>query len=202
MTKIKLCGLCREQDILYANRVRPDFAGFVLAEKSRRFVPAQELSRLRRIQDPGILAVGVFVDEDPEKVAACLNQGLIDLAQLHGHEDDTYIRKLRTLTRKPLIQAFRIRTEEDALRAQESAADHILVDSGAGTGRVFDWTLLQSIKRPYFLAGGLSDVNVQDAVRTLHPFAVDVSSGIESDGKKDMEKMAAFVSAVRKEDEL
>ena len=202
MTKIKLCGLCREQDILYANRVRPDFAGFVLAEKSRRFVQAQELSRLRRILDPGILAVGVFVDEDPEKVAACLNQGLIDLAQLHGHEDDTYIRKLRTLTRKPLIQAFRIRTEEDALRAQESAADHILVDSGAGTGRVFDWTLLQSIKRPYFLAGGLSDVNVQDAVRTLHPFAVDVSSGIESDGKKDMEKMAAFVSAVRKEDEL
>ena len=202
MTKIKLCGLCREQDVLWANQVRPNYAGFVLAPQSRRFVPPDKLSGLKKLLDPGISAVGVFVDEAPESVALLLNRGDLDLAQLHGHEDDDYIRKLRSLTDKPLIQAFKIRTKEEASGAESSPADYILFDSGAGTGKVFDWNLLADVRRPYFLAGGLSAENAAEAIRVLHPFAVDVSSGIETDGAKDKDKMAAFAAAVRKEDGL
>ena len=120
--------------------------------------------------------------------------------QLHGAEDNGYIRRLRALTDRPVIQAFRIRSEEDVRRAADSGADHILLDSGAGTGTAFDWALLRHIKRPYFLAGGLGPGKVERAVELLHPYAVDVSSGIETEGVKDPSKMAAFVAAARKED--
>ena len=127
---------------------------------------------------------------------------MIDIAQLHGSEDQAYLNRLRQLTDKPLIRAFRIQTAADLEAAKSCGADAILLDSGAGTGTVFDWNLLKNMERPYFLAGGLSPDNVADAVRTLHPFAVDVSSGIETGGVKDPEKMAAFVAAVRKEDRI
>lgn len=118
------------------------------------------------------------------------------------YEKALELKRLRLLTDQPIIKAFRIETANDIETAAQSMADHILLDSGAGTGTVFDWNLLKSIKRPYFLAGGLDVLNVAEAVRTLHPFAVDVSSGIESDGVKDQTKMAAFTAAVRKEDRL
>ena len=148
--------------------------------------------------NPGIIPVGVFVNETPETVAALLDRGIIDIAQLHGNEDEAYIRRLRQLTTKPLIQAFRVDTPADVAAAQASTADYVLLDSGAGgTGTCFDWSLLQDIQRPYFLAGGLTPENVGGAVATLHPYAVDVSSGIETDGAKDKEKMTQFVRAVR-----
>ena len=131
-------------------------------------------------------------------MAALLDRGIIDIAQLHGKEDEAYIRRLRQLTKKPLIQAFRIDTPADVAAAQASTADYVLLDSGTGgTGTCFDWSLLQNIQRPYFLAGGLTPENVGGAVATLHPYAVDVSSGIETDGAKDKEKMTQFVRAVR-----
>ena len=198
MTRIKLCGLKRAEDIEAANGLRPDYVGFVLWKGSRRYVPPEEAERLKKLLRPGIAAVGVFVDEDPEKAAELLNSGVIDLAQLHGSEDGSYIRRLRELTDKPVIRAFRIRRAEDAAKAEESSADYVLADSGAGTGTVFDWSLLAELKRPYFLAGGLDPDNVGEAVRRLHPWAVDVSSGIETDGVKDREKMESFVRAVRR----
>ncbi len=198
MTRIKLCGLKRAEDIAAANGLLPDYVGFVLWKGSRRYVPPEEAEKLRKMLRPGIAAVGVFVDEDPEKAAELLNRGVIDLAQLHGSEDESYIRRLRELTDKPVIRAFCVRREEDAVRAEESSADYVLADSGAGTGTVFDWSLLAELKRPYFLAGGLDPENVGEAVRRLHPWAVDVSSGIETDGVKDREKMEAFVRAVRR----
>lgn len=198
-TKIKLCGLSRLRDIRAANALRPDFVGFVFALNSRRYVSPQQAKSLKRRLAPGIQAVGVFVDEEVERVAALLGSGVIDLAQLHGAEDKGYIRRLRALTDRPVIQAFRIRSEEDIRRAADSGADHILLDAGAGTGTVFDWRLLRQIRRPYFLAGGLGLHNVEKAVEELHPYGVDVSSGIETDGVKDPDKMAAFVAAVRKE---
>ena len=136
----------------------------------------------------------------PEAVAALLNRGVIDLAQLHGSEDAEYIRRLRDLTDSLLFQAFRIRSKEDLSRAAASAADEILLDAGAGTGTVFDWSLLRNMERRYFLAGGLNPENVREAIRDLHPYGVDVSSGIETDALKDRTKMAAFVAAVREED--
>ena len=198
MTKIKLCGLKRPQDIQAANELLPAYIGFVFAPKSRRYVHPDRAEELRRMLNPGILPVGVFVNETPETVAALLDRGIIDIAQLHGKEDAAYIRRLRQLTKKPLIQAFRIETPADVAAAQASTADYVLLDSGTGgTGTTFDWSLLQNIQRPYFLAGGLTPENVGGAVATLHPYAVDVSSGIETDGAKDKEKMTQFVRAVR-----
>ena len=199
MTRIKLCGLSRLQDIETANTLLPEYIGFVFAPKSRRYVTRQHAAELKKHLAPGIRAVGVFVDETPENVAKIAKRGIIDLVQLHGGEDETYLRRLRELTAAPLIQAFRIRSGKDLAAAERSTADYVLLDAGAGDGKVFDWSLLENFRRPYFLAGGLDPENAGQAVRTLHPFTVDVSSGIETGGVKDPEKMKAFVSAVRAE---
>ncbi|MBR3274945.1 MAG: phosphoribosylanthranilate isomerase [Clostridia bacterium] len=198
MTKIKLCGLTRPRDIEWANALTPDFVGFVFARKSKRYISPQNAQKLREKLNQSINAVGVFVNEAPEAVAALLNDGTIDVAQLHGGEDEDYIKALRLLTDRPLIQAFRVDGPADLERARASSADYILLDNGAGgTGTAFDWALLKGFDRPCFLAGGLGPDNVARAVRDVRPFAVDVSSGIETDGAKDYQKMAAFVNAVR-----
>lgn len=202
MTKIKLCGLTRPEDMAAANTLEPDFVGFVFAPKSRRYVTAEQAKALRNNLLPSIQAVGVFVDEEPEQVAALLESGTIDLAQLHGREDEDYLARLRTLTGKPIIQAFQVKTPTDLERAESSSADCILLDSGAGTGSTFDWSLLKHLRRPYLLAGGLGPDNVARAIQVLHPWGVDVSSGIETGGVKDVHKMAAFVAAVRKEEKV
>ena len=139
------------------------------------------------------------MNDSAEVIAQLLNEGVIDLAQLHGTEGKEEIAAMRALTKKPLIQAFQIKSESDITAAEESAADLILLDSGAGTGTTMDWEPLKTVKRPFFLAGGLDPVNVADAIRTCHPFAVDVSSGIETEGVKDPDKMRAFQAAVYKE---
>ena len=202
MAKIKMCGLFHPCDIRAANEIKPEYIGFVFSPGSRRYVTYGQASELKALLEPDIRAVGVFVDENPKTVADLLDQGVIDIVQLHGREDESYIKKLRTLTDCPVIQAFCVNNEYDAAQAQRSTADYILLDSGAGTGTIFDWKLIQDIQRPYFLAGGLSPDNVGEAVRYLYPYAVDVSSGIETDGRKDKIKMAAFAAAVRKEEKL
>ena len=201
--KIKLCGLTRPCDIEAVNELQPDYIGFVFAKKSRRYVSPEKAKELKAMLAPGIQAVGVFVNEEPEQIAALLEAGTIDVAQLHGQEGEREIRRLRELTDHPLIQAFRIDTEQDVERANASTADYVLLDSGAGgTGTVFDWDLLQAIRRPYFLAGGLDTENLGTVKAKLNPYGIDVSSGIETDGYKDKEKMTAFVAAARKEDTL
>ncbi|MBQ4515086.1 MAG: phosphoribosylanthranilate isomerase [Anaerolineaceae bacterium] len=196
MTKIKLCGLTRITDIQTANQLKPDYIGFVFAPKSKRYIKPECAAELKTILDPDIAAVGVFVNEKPEVIAALLNQNIIDLAQLHGTEDELYIQQLRLLTIKPLIKAFKIKNKADLETAQNSSADHILLDAGAGDGQTFDWDILKSFTRPYFLAGGLNPSNVDEAIKKLSPYAVDVSSGIETAGFKDAAKMKSFVDAV------
>ena len=149
-----------------------------------------------RLLDPGIRAVGVFVDEPVGKVAESCD--FLDLVQLHGHEDNSYLEKLRELTDKPIIRAFRISGHDDFKRAMESNADLILLDSGTGSGRSFDWDLIGKPERPWILAGGLGPDNVAEAVSRFRPYAVDLSSGAETDGWKDPEKMRLCVEAVRK----
>ncbi len=200
MTKIKLCGLSRDCDIETANKLKPDFIGFVFAAKSKRRVTHLQAAELKSKLDPEIKAVGVFLDDDLDMVASMLNLGIVDVVQLHGTEDEEYLAKLRTITDKPIIKAFVIRSEDDVKRAEESSADYVLLDGGKGEGKAFDWSLLKEIKRPFFLAGGLNTENVAAAVKSLRPFAVDVSTGVETDGVKDTEKMTAFVAKVRKED--
>lgn len=201
--KIKLCGLTRSCDIEAVNELQPDYIGFIFAKKSRRYVSPEKAEELKAMLAPGIQAVGVFVNEEPEQIVSLLETGTIDVAQLHGQEGEREIRRLRELTDHPLIQAFRIDTEQDVERANASTADYVLLDSGAGgTGTVFDWDLLQAIRRPYFLAGGLDTENLGTVKAKLNPYGIDVSSGIETDGYKDKEKMTAFVAAARKEGTL
>ncbi len=198
MTRIKLCGLMRPEDIRTANELKPDYIGFVFAPRSRRYVTPERAAQLKELLDPETAVVGVFVNEAVETVCTLWERGVIDIAQLHGSEDEDYIAALRERINAPIIKAFRIETGEDVAAAERSPADHILLDAGSGgTGTVFDWSLLRSIRRPYFLAGGLDPDNVRGAVESLHPYAVDVSSGIETGGVKDPGKMRKFVAAVR-----
>lgn len=193
MSKIKLCGLTRIEDIEAVNELKPDYIGFVFASKSKRYISPQKAKILKDLLDPSIKAVGVFVNEKTENIAKLLNENIIDIAQLHGNEDDDFITKLRSLSDKPIIKAFTIKSENDIETAQKSTADYVLLDSGAGTGQAFNWSLIKNINRDYFLAGGLSPENALDAVKKLHPFALDVSSGIETNGIKNKQKMADFI---------
>ena len=197
MTKIKICGLSRTADIETANQIQPDYIGFVFAPKSKRYVSFETARILKSKLHSDIRTVGVFVNENIDNILLSLDS--IDVIQLHGNENDEYIRKLRTVTDKPIIQAFVIKSEEDVCSAEKSLADFILLDGGKGDGKTFNWNFLTAIQRPYFLAGGLDTENVAQAVRYLHPYAVDVSTGVETDGRKDNKKMTAFVHAVRKE---
>ena len=199
MSKIKFCGLKTLDDIFFANELLPEYVGFVFAPKSKRFIAPAQAKKFRGALSEKILAVGVFVNEKLPIVAELLNAGIIDAAQLHGDEDDIYIKNLRGMTKKIIIKAFQIKTAEDITAAEKSLADFILADSGAGGGKVFDWNLVKNLSREYFLAGGLTPENVGGAIKILKPFAVDVSSGIETDGKKDFNKMATFAEVVRRE---
>lgn len=202
MTKIKFCGLKRLEDIECANRLKPEYVGFVFAEKSRRRITADWAAELKKNLNGEIKSVGVFVNESRDKVAALLNGGVIDIAQLHGEEDESYINSLKSLTGKPVIKAFPVKSAEDVAAAIDSTADHILFDSGAGTGEKFDWRLIKGVGRDYFLAGGISPANAREAIDILHPYALDVSSEIETGGFKDEIKMAAFIRAVRKDNRV
>ena len=202
MTRIKLCGLTRPEDVEAANALRPEFAGFVFAPTSRRYVSSDAAAALRSRLGPGIVPVGVFVDADAAEIASLVREGVIDWVQLHGTEDDAVIDDLRALTNAVIVQAFQISSPEDVLRAKRSHADYVLLDAGAGCGQTFDWNMVHSLDRPWFLAGGLRPDNVQQAIRQAMPWAVDVSSGIETAGRKDPLKMAAFCRNARKENEF
>lgn len=192
MTKIKLCGLRRECDITYVNELMPDYIGFIFAEKSKRFVSVKEAEKLEKKLDERITPVGVFVDAPMDFIASIVDRGIIRAVQLHGKEDNQYIKELRKKADCTIIKAFRIESEEDVKEAEESVADYVLLDSGSGSGKTFDWSLINNIKRDYFLAGGLTPENVTEAIKTLHPFGVDASSSLETEGYKDKEKMEMF----------
>ncbi|MDD4850112.1 MAG: phosphoribosylanthranilate isomerase [Gemmiger sp.] len=198
--KIKICGLRRMADITAANALTPELIGFVFAENSPRYVSPAAAAALKAALAPQIQAVGVFVNAPVAQVAALLQSGVIDCAQLHGNENDAYLTALRRLTGQPciIIQAFQVKTAADVARAKASQADCILLDHGpGGTGQPFDWSLLQNVGRRFILAGGLNAENVTAALRLAHPDIVDVSSGVETGGVKDPAKMRAFVRAVR-----
>lgn len=197
MTKIKICGLKSEDDISYANELKPDYIGFVFLQGRRRYVSPQKAASLRALLDPSIQSVGVFVNEPIENVAALLQNQTIQIAQLHGQEDEAYAINLKRLYGKPVIKAFIIKTKEDIQRALAYPADYLLLDNGLGSGEAFDWSFIQDIDRPFFLAGGLNSENVRQAISMTHPYAVDTSSGVETDDKKDYEKMKSFINTVR-----
>ena len=199
-TRIKICGLTRPEDIQAVNEAKPDFAGFIVEfPKSRRNVTVDQLRQLRKKLDESILPVGVFVNAPVELPAQLLNEGTIALAQLHGQEDESYIRELKTYTDRPIIKAFSIKTTEDIEKALQSPANYILLDQGGGgTGKTFDWSLIPEIRRPFFLAGGIGAANLEQAIREIRPYAVDLSSSVETEKWKDPAKIRQVVDIVRK----
>ncbi len=200
MTRIKICGLYRPCDIEYVNAAKPDWCGFIINfPKSHRSLTPERVRALRRGLDGAVTPVGVFVDQPVETVAELLNDGTISVAQLHGHEDAAYIAALRAAAPgHPVWKAFKVRGPEDLTAANASPADLVLLDNGRGTGETFDWSLAGGVTRPWLLAGGLTPENIPEAVRRLHPFGLDISSGVETDGKKDYAKILAAVSAAGK----
>lgn len=200
MTKIKICGLSRKCDIEAANALMPEYIGFVFFRKSKRYVSFEQAKELKTVLNTAIKAVGVFVDASIENIVTLLDDCIIDIVQLHGSEDEDYIKKLRRFTDKPIIKAFCINSEDDVIKANKSIADYVLLDAGMGSGNVFDWKHINKINRPYFLAGGLNVGNVEKAIELLNPYALDISSGVEINGLKDKGKMAAFVDAIRKDE--
>ena len=205
MTRIKMCGLTREEDIAAANEILPDYVGFVFAPDFRRYITPERATELRADLDEDITVVGVFVDAPVRFVAALLNEDLIDIAQLHGDEDDAYIEQLRSALRAPdekaILKSFVVNSAADIQAANASSADMVALDAGRGEGATFDWSMLAAIERPYFLAGGLNPENVGAALDATQAAYVDTSSGIETDGVKDPAKMLAFAQAVRAWDE-
>lgn len=206
-TKIKICGLRRPEDVDYVNKWRPDYIGFILAEGFRRKITPEQAQSLAERLHPEIRRVGVFVNQSVEFVSEMLDRGIIQIAQLHGEEDDSFIRDLRESCkqkdcRAEIIKAIKVRTAEDIVRAKQYTCDYLLLDAwsakgAGGNGETFDWSLIQDIDRLYFLAGGLDADNVQEAISRLHPYGVDASSSLETDGYKDAEKIEKFIMAVR-----
>lgn len=204
MTRIKLCGLSRERDIMVANKLLIDYVGFVFWPDSKRYVTPERALELCQSLDEDITVVGVFVDAPVAFVAALMNEDLIDIAQLHGHEDDAYIASLRAALRTPdekaILKAFVVKSAADIEAARATTADMVLLDAGLGSGAAFDWSLVEGFERPYFLAGGLAPDNIAEALDKTGAAYVDASSGIETDGLKDAAKMHDFVQAVHEWD--
>jgi tryptophan synthase beta chain len=185
-------------DIDAVNVSRPDYIGFVFAESKRRVTRTQAIE-LRKSLAPGIVPVGVFVNESPNTIVSLIGLGIIDAVQLHGTEDEAYIKMLRSMCDKPIIKAVSMDNPKDIQRYENSDADYLLLDNGAGgTGQSFDWDLIEKIRKPFFLAGGLNANNVEEAIERIGPFAVDISSGAEGEnGLKDGEKIRTIVKMIR-----
>lgn len=201
--KIKMCGLRRPEDIIYANECIPDYIGFVFAE-SKRKVSAQKAQELGKQLDPSIKTVGVFVNEAAENLISTVWQSDIDIIQLHGDEDKEYIEKVKRQTEKEVWKAVRVRTAEDIKKAMELPADKLLLDSFSkdsygGTGKVMDFDVLKQavIQKPYFIAGGLTIDNLPAILADTEPYGIDISSGIETGGVKDRDKMKRVIQCVR-----
>ena len=198
-TKIKFCGLRREEDVKYAASLGAGYMGFILTDRFRRYIEPSEVAILKAFVPASCKTVGVFVDEPVDYVVSAAKAAGLDMIQLHGAEDEAYIAEVKEKTGLPIIKMIKPVSEDDIITARQSLADLILLDSGAGgTGKVFDWSLAENLGRDYILAGGLTPENVGEAVERLKPFAVDVSSGVETEGIKDFSKMKAFAAEVRK----
>ena len=206
MVKLKICGMRRSEDIEMANRHKPDYIGFVFAESPRKvsFEQAKELSEL--LSDE-IVPVGVFVNEHMKLIVDLFRDGIIEMAQLHGDEDEKYIRNLKdksieeTGKQIPVINAIEIKEgadyDDELLKWRDSASDYFILDSGKGSGKTFDWSLIDKesefFKNSIFLAGGLNSENLALAMEEFNPFAVDLSSSVETDGFKDEEKIKEII---------
>lgn len=204
MTKVKICGLFRPEDIEYVNKLKPDYIGFMFYKKSSRYVTPEQTAALKKLLDPAIVAVGVFVNESIDFIADLVEQKLLDMVQIHGDEDAAYIAELHERIDVPIIKAVRVKDESSFDGLENYACDYFLFDTYkkgmyGGTGERFNLTLgdEKRIGKKYFVAGGLDADNVSEVLEHTYAMGVDVSGGVETNGIKDEAKIKAFIEAVR-----
>ena len=198
MVKIKICGLKRLEDIEIVNKYKPDYIGFVFAE-SKRKVSHNLASKLKDNLDSDIVSVGVFVNAAQDEILELYDNGIIDVAQLHGSESEDYIDELKVKTGGELkiINAIEMSEEIDLGDYENSQADFLLLDSGKGSGKTFDWRLIsKDLKKEFFLAGGLDSSNINEAIKEFNPYAIDLSSSLETDGFKDETKIKEIMEVI------
>ena len=198
MVKIKICGIKRLEDIEMVNRYKPDYIGFVFAD-SKRKVSHDLAKELKDSLDSDIIPVGVFVDSPQDEILGLFEEGIIEVAQLHGSESEQYILDLKEKTtgELKLINAIEMTQEVDLLKYNDSYSDYLLLDSGKGSGKTFDWSLIRKdLKKEFFLAGGLNSKNVVPAIDEFSPYAVDLSSSLETDGFKDENKIKEIMEVI------
>lgn len=229
MSRIKICGLKRMEDVMAVNEYKPEYIGFIFAN-TKRFITDETAASLKKALDPSIRAVGVFVNEPILHVAKLAIERTIDMIQLHGQEDLSYVNQLKEIlaekmpgTKVPMIKAVRIDAAMEVIEGKEQeildknqklieeakalGVDYLLFDSKVkgvlgGSGKRFDIQGLppdEDIGMPYFLAGGVGLHNVSQLIQKRNPFGIDVSSAVETEGYKDKEKIKAMIQAVRKE---
>jgi tryptophan synthase beta chain len=205
MTKIKICGIKSLEDVKRVNEAQPDYIGFVFA-KSKRHIDYELACNLKSKLDKNIQAVGVFVNEEMNFIKKLCEENIIDIIQLHGDEDADYILELKKFVDKPIIKAIRLKTEKNEINlmteAFENNVDYFLFDTHkqfeyGGTGEKFDWNIIKGYAKSFFLAGGLDKFNIVEAIRLVNPYCVDVSSGVETNGIKDKNKVIEIVNLVR-----
>lgn len=203
MTKIKICGLTRLVDIGFVNKYKPDYIGFVFA-KSKRHITDEKAFELKQNLNKEILTIGVFVNDSIAHIADLVNKNVIDVIQLHGDENKEYIDELKNKVSVPIIKAVRVQTKEQIMKANKLGADNLLLDtyvkgSYGGSGKEFNLNLLPKESNNFFLAGGVTCENVENMIKTASPYCIDVSSGVETDGVKDEEKIKKIIDIVRKQ---
>ena len=201
ITRIKICGLKTTRDVLAVNEVKPDYAGFVFAP-SHRQISEELAAELKKELAPDIISVGVFVNEDKEKLLRLCDRKIIDMIQLHGDEDEEYIAAIKSRVKIPVIKAVRVRSTEDIHQAEAMDSEYLLLDAYhekeyGGSGVRFDWSVIPNIKKNFFLAGGINTTNVLEAIRRYQPYGIDVSTGVETGGSKDPVKLRQLVRLIR-----
>lgn len=201
ITKIKICGIKTLDEIAIINEIEPDYIGFVFAD-SKRKITESTARLLKEALNHKVQSVGVFVKEPMENIIQLCKEGIIDLVQLHGEESIEYIEELRSRIEKPIIYARRLITKEEACAYDEYPVDYLLFDTYVkgvygGSGKLIDYQQIPMMNKPIILAGGLNSDNVEEAISATKPYCVDVSSGVETEGKKDPGKMHEIVKKVR-----
>ena len=199
MVKIKICGIRRLEDVKIVNKYKPDYIGFVFAD-SKRKVSHDLAKKLRENLDSDIIPVGVFVDSSLDEILKIFDEGTIDIAQLHGSESEEFICELKEKSNGELkiIKAIEMSEDVDLKEYENSHSDYLLLDSGKGSGKTFDWKLIgNDLKKDFFLAGGLSSSNVKEAIDEFKPYAVDLSSSLETNGFKDENKIRKIMEVIK-----
>lgn len=221
--KVKMCGISKVETIPAIVEAKPDYMGLVFAPSKRQVTVdqaktlveelhkqyaardnrgAEQSNDVEQSNNNEIKTVGVFVNETLDNLVAIANKVNLDAVQLHGDEDETFIQSLKECTNVEVWKAVQIRSARDAEKWIDSSADMLLFDAyhkdeRGGTGEVFDWSCLDEFERPFMLAGGIDSTNVARAIRTVRPYGIDISSGIETNGVKDDEKIKAFTNIVK-----